>query len=166
MERICKTCTAPFDPKFANQLNCADCKLKKTVYKQKEREAVKIPDASDYVSPHADTLAKHAAETLAKGRRELPEKKLTMDDSQTVEGIAECLLGLENAWTKKVTLGRNPSVLLLVGNHFLRCSRGNSGRARTPSTASSVINHVRRDVSEVPADGRRLGFEEQTVCQR
>jgi hypothetical protein len=116
MERICKTCEAQFDPTFANQLNCAECKLKKTVYKQAEREAVKIPDASDYVLPEAH--AKHAAETLAKVKFELPDKKLTLDDVQVVEGIAETLLGLENSWSKKVTLGKDPTVQLLVGGHF------------------------------------------------
>ena len=122
MERIGKTCEAPFEVEFARQLNCGSCKQKKTVYKQTEREErglAKLPDASDYVSPHADTLAKHAAETLAKVKSELPDKKLTLDDSQVVEQITETLLGLENGWTEKVTLGKNPTVQMLIGGHFV-----------------------------------------------
>jgi hypothetical protein len=122
MQRICQTCENTFEPTFHSQKNCADCKLKKTTYKQNEREErglAKKPDASDYVSPHADTLAKHAAETLANIRQELPDKKLTMDDAMVIEGIAETMLGLGNSWTKKVTLGKDPTVQLLVGGHFV-----------------------------------------------
>ena len=42
-----------------------------------------------------------------------------MDDSQVVEQIAETLLGLENGWTKKVTLGKDPTVQMLIGGHFV-----------------------------------------------
>jgi len=81
----------------------------------------KIPDASDYVMPEEDAkrLATCAADSLRKVQSELPDKKLTLDDSQVVEGIAETLLGLENGWTKKGTLGKNPTVQMLIGGHFV-----------------------------------------------
>jgi hypothetical protein len=115
MERICKTCEAQFDPTFANQLNCAECKLKKTVYKQQELEAVKIPDASDYILPeaHAKRLAKHAAEILTKVQSELTDR-LTMQDMFIVETVAETMLGLEQNWSRKV---QNPNGVL-IGGHF------------------------------------------------
>ena len=125
MERVCKACEATFEPTFGRQINCGDCKQKKTTYKQNERMAQaeqqgKFQDVEDYVMPPEQNqrLGTNAAETLAKVRQELPDKKLTMDDTQTVEGIANCLLGLENGWSKKLQFGRG-DVQLLVAGHFL-----------------------------------------------
>jgi hypothetical protein len=126
MQRICQTCETTFEPTFHMQKNCAPCKQKKTVYKQNEREAQaeqkgKFRNVEDYVMPPEQTerLATYAAETLARVKSELPDKKLTMDDAMVIEGIAETMLGLENSWTKKVTLGKDPAVQLLVGGHFV-----------------------------------------------
>jgi hypothetical protein len=166
MECICKTCSAPFDPTFARQLNCAERKQKKTVYKQNEREERglgKIPDASDYVMPEEDAkrLATCAADSLRKVQSELPDKKLTLDDSQVVEGIAETLLGLENGWTKKVTLGKNPTVQMLIGGHFVDAVAATSVE-RVHRNPTLLLSETFRQMYQM---FRRVVEEEPTICQ-
>ena len=120
MQRICKTCEAPFDPMFANQLNCGSCKQKKTAYKQAERavaaeKAGKFINADDYVMPeaHSKALAQYAAETVQQVQSELTEK-LTNEDLYVLESVAETMLGLEQNWSRKV---QNPHGVL-IGGHF------------------------------------------------
>jgi len=125
MERICKTCEATFEPTFGRQINCGECKQKKTAYKQAERakqaeQAGKFQDVDDYVMP--DTQRTHldqiASETVQKVRAELPTVKLTTSDLYVIESCSECLVGLEHNYTKRVMFNRS-DVQMLVAGHLV-----------------------------------------------
>ena len=148
MERICKTCKAPFDPTFARQLNCGECKQKKTVYKQNEREERglgKIPDAFDYVMPERQETHDGRFAGCGTNRRDPARSRERLDQ----EGYA-----------RKEPYGADAD-----RRTFRRCSRGDIGRACTPQPNASSFGNVPSDVPEVSSDGRRVVEEEPTVCQ-
>jgi hypothetical protein len=115
MERTCKTCSKNFEPDFATQVNCAECKAKQNERKKTSRagqeaarEAKRNVTHDEWVekcwsSADYRQMRQWVKETSAKIEEELGRKiKIQTPEEEAVGFTLEVAYGFEHAMTKKV----------------------------------------------------------------